>query len=66
VEGQEATLEEILLEIEAIIAKMQQREVSLEDSFAMYEQGIRKLKQCNEKLAGVEKKMMVLNEQEQS
>ena len=65
-EGQEATLEEILLEIEAIIAKMQQREVSLEDSFAMYEQGIRKLKQCNEKLAGVEKKMMVLNEQEQS
>jgi len=46
---QEQTLEEIFLELESIIEKMQQREVSLEDSFQLYEQGIQKLKQCNEK-----------------
>lgn len=64
-EEQEKTLEEILLEVEGIIGTMQQREISLETSFAMYEQGIRKLRQCNEKIDGVEKKMLILNEQYQ-
>ncbi len=60
---QEQTLEEIFLELESIIEKMQQREVSLEDSFQLYEQGIQKLKQCNEKIDYVEKQMLLLNGQ---
>lgn len=60
---QEQTLEEIFLELESIIEKMQQREVSLEDSFQLYEQGIQKLNQCNEKIDYVEKQMLLLNGQ---
>lgn len=57
------TLEEIFQELEGIIEKMQQREVSLEDSFCLYEQGIQKLKQCNDKIDYVEKQMLLLNGQ---
>lgn len=59
----ETSLEETFQELEAIIEKMQDREVTLEDSFSLYEQGIRKLKFCNEKIDSVEKKMLLLNEQ---
>lgn len=61
--SQEPSLEETFQEIETIIEKMQSREVTLEDSFTLYEQGIRKLKLCNEKIDNVEKKMLLLNEQ---
>ena len=62
-EQKESSLEETFQEIEEIIEQMQSREVTLEDSFALYEQGIRKLKLCNEKIDSVEKKMLLLNEQ---
>lgn len=62
-EQQEATLEETFQELSAIIEKMQEREVTLEASFSLYEQGIRKLKLCNEKIDNVEKKMLLLNQQ---
>ena len=60
-ETREPGLEELFLEIEDIIARMEDREVSLEQSFLLYETGMRKLKQCNEKIDYVEKKMLVLN-----
>ena len=60
---QEQTLEEVFKELEEIIEKMQQREVSLEDSFRLYEQGIQRLKQCNSKIDYVEKQMLLLNGQ---
>ncbi len=61
--NQEASLEETFQELEAIIDKMQGRDVTLEDSFSLYEQGIQKLKFCNEKIDHVEKKMLLLNGQ---
>lgn len=61
--GKEQSLEQIFQELESIIANMQQRDVSLEDSFQLYEQGIQKLKQCNEKIDYVEKQMLLLNGQ---
>ncbi|MCI8484027.1 MAG: exodeoxyribonuclease VII small subunit [Lachnospiraceae bacterium] len=62
-EKQEASLEETFQELEEIIEKMQSREVTLEDTFTLYEQGIRKLKFCNQKIDAVEKKMLLLNEE---
>jgi len=62
---QEASLEELLTEVESIIGKLQQREISLEDSFLLYQQGIEKLKSCNEKIGTVEKKLLILNEEGQ-
>lgn len=54
------SLEETFAEIEAIIEQMEQPEVSLDDSFLLYQKGIGKLKVCNELLDEVEKKMQVL------
>ena len=62
-ENQKASLEETFQELSMIIEKMQGREVTLEESFSLYEQGIRKLKLCNEKIDSVEKKMLLLNQQ---
>lgn len=62
-EPQEKTLEETLCEVEGIIDRMQQQEISLEDSFVLYQQGIEKLKQCHEKIDAVEKKMLLLNQE---
>lgn len=57
------TLEKAFEELEVIIEKMQTKEVSLDDSFALYAEGTKLLKYCNEQLDMVEKKMLVLSEE---
>lgn len=58
---QTPTLEESFLQIEAIIEQMERQDVSLDESFRLYKQGIEQLKNCNALLGEVEKKMLVLN-----
>ena len=53
-------LEEKFLKIEEIIRQMENPKVSLE-SFALYQSGVGKLKECNGMLDEVEKKMQILN-----
>ena len=60
-ENKQETLEEKLSQIETIIHKMEQPEVSLEESFQLYQAGIEQLKNCNQMLDTVEKKMQILN-----
>lgn len=55
------TLEETFSQIEEIIDQMEQPEVSLDASFQLYQQGIEQLKNCNQLLDEVEKKMQILN-----
>ena len=57
------TLEKAFEELEVIIEKMNDREVSLDDSFSLYTEGTKLLKYCNEQLDTVEKKMLVLSEE---
>ena len=45
------------------MAEMSKEEISLEDSFALYHQGVELLRACNEKIDAVEKKMLVLDEE---
>lgn len=59
----EGSLEQTFAEIEDIIKNLESNEMDLEASFALYEQGMKKLKFCNEAIDTVEKKMLVLNEQ---
>lgn len=61
-EKQETTIEESLKELDAIVEKLESREISLEDSFSMYQKGMELLKQCNNKIDMVEKKMLKMNE----
>ena len=55
------SLEETFEQIEEIIGKMEGQEVSLDESFLLYQQGLEKFKNCNNLLDRVEKKLMVLN-----
>lgn len=57
---QNTTLEENFRELDDILTKMEDREVSLEDAFSLYERGMQKIRECNEKLDLVEKKMLVI------
>lgn len=58
-EGQ-VSLEDTFAEIEAIIAKMELPDVTLDESFSLYKNGVERLKTCNELLDAVEKKMQVI------
>ena len=59
--GQEKSLETVIGEVEAIVKQMEVSDVPLETSFQLYQQGIEKLKNCNEMLDAVEKKMLVIS-----
>lgn len=57
------TLEERFEQIEKILEQMESKDISLDQSFALYKEGIEELKAANEMLDGIEKAMLVLNEQ---
>lgn len=59
----EATLEENFAELDGMLEKLADRDVPLEESFAIYAEGMKLLKACGEKLDRVEKKMLVMNEE---
>ena len=58
---EERTIEEGLQELDKIVEKLESREISLEDSFVMYQKGMEVLKQCSQKIDMVEKKMLQMN-----
>lgn len=62
-EKKEPGLEELFIQMEEILEKMEDKDISLEDSFSLYEKGMKKLKQCNAKIDEVEKKMLVISSQ---
>lgn len=65
-EEKSLSIEETLKELETIIEKMEDRDSSLEDTFALYEAGMKMVKMCSEKIEKVEKKIEILSEEGQS
>lgn len=59
----EKSIEETMEELEAIIEKMEDRESTLEASFACFESGMKLVKECSERIDRVEKQIMVLSEE---
>ena len=62
-DGQEKefSVEEVFQQLDEIIKKMEGDVIPLDEAFALYEAGLKKLKQCNEKLDLIEKKMLELS-----
>ena len=56
------TIEESIKELDLIVQRLESREISLEDSFVMYQKGMELLRQCSGKIDTVEKKMLKINE----
>ncbi len=48
--------------LEETIAKMEEESISMEDSFALYQQGVKLLKECNEEVDAIEKKVLLIND----
>ena len=53
---EEITIEDGLQELDKIVERLESRDISLEDSFAMYQKGMEVLKQCSRKIDMVEEK----------
>ncbi len=58
----EQSLETVFEKLDEIITKLEAEDVSLEDSFGLYHAGMDLLKDCNEKIDTIEKKMKILDE----
>lgn len=56
------TLEEAFGQLDAVVERLESREISLEESFRAYQEGMELLKACSEKIDQVEKKMLQLDE----
>lgn len=59
---EELTVEEMLQKLDEHIQELESDDISLEQSFHVYEEGMKLLKECNEKIDRVEKKVLELNE----
>ena len=58
---EERTLQDMLRTLDEQIRQLESEDISLEDSFLVYEQGLKLIKECNDKIDRVEKKVLELN-----
>ena len=50
------------MKLEETIKFLERDDISLEEAFEQYQNGVKLLKSCNDKLDEVEKKVLILNE----
>lgn len=62
--AKQKSLEASMEELEQILQELEKEDVSLEKSFALYQDGMKLLKECNASIDKVEKQMIILNEGE--
>ena len=58
---QEITLEEAFSKLDGLIEKMQTADLPLEETFALYKQGVELVETCNNKIEKVEADIKVIN-----
>ena len=65
-EQEQFQLEEAFDRIEALLEKLQDNDVTLEESSGLYQEGMGLLKLCNENIDHVEKQMLQIDEEGQT
>ena len=65
-EQEQFRLEEAFDRIEALLEKLQDKDVTLEESFGLYQEGMGLLKLYNENIDHVEKQMLQIDEEGQT
>lgn len=58
----EFKLEEAFEKLDTIIEELEKPDVSLDNSFGLYQEGMKLLKACNESIDKVEKELIILSE----
>lgn len=56
-------LEEAFDRIDKLLERLNDREVPLEESFTLYQEGMQLLKQCNDRIDHVERQMLQIDEE---
>ena len=56
------SVEDAFAQIEEVIARLEDEEITLEQSFREYNKGMELLRRCNETIDRVEKKVLKINE----
>ena len=56
------TLEEKLAKLDAMTEQLRKEDITLEESFSLYKDGMELIKQCNADIDRVEKQVQILNE----
>ena len=60
--AEDLSLEEAFAKLDELAARLEDRDIPLEDAFGLYRQGMDLLKSCSEKIDTVEKKMLEITE----
>lgn len=55
------TLEEKFAKLDDTVKRMEQEDITLEESFCIYKEGMELLKECNEEIDRVEKQVLMIN-----
>ena len=61
-EEKKRSLEELFEDLDQVVSKLEGEDISLEESFQLYQRGMEMLKECNETIDTVEKKVQMLDE----
>lgn len=56
-----ATIEENFKSLEEIISKLEEGTLTLDESFKLYNEGVKIVKNCNSQLDKVEKQIVIIN-----
>ncbi len=56
------TLEEAFVKLNEIITSLEKEDITLENSFLAYQEGMKTIQYCNELIDQVEKKVLVIDE----
>jgi exodeoxyribonuclease VII small subunit len=62
-DNQDITIEQSFEALEEIISKMESVDISLDDSFALYKEGMAQLQQANAKIEQTKKAVMAINKE---
>ena len=60
--AKELTLEQTFEKLETAIEQLEDENVSLEEAFRLYKEGMKLIQACNDKIDRVEKEVLKLNE----
>lgn len=56
-------LQEKFGQLDAILEQLQKSDISLEEAFAKYQEGVKLVKECNDQIERVEKQVQILSQE---
>lgn len=65
-EAEQLTIEEAFAQLEQLVAQLEAGEASLEQSFELYQQGMKLVRLCGRKIDRVEKQLIMAGESEET